>query len=166
MYDNTDEKLADLLQEIKNLHERHEFASEIRPDYYEPGKMEYLEQSEGLYNEDDGTVLLRFESKGVRYEGRTERIETVKEGTPLTLRRDPENPYNSNNFLIFTPSGKDIGNMPAALCNAIAPLYDEGRLLFDDAFVSFVEPLSKRSRHAKQAMLFVELHAHLEEPQR
>ena len=51
----------------------------------------------------------------------------------------------------------DVGNMPAELCNVIAPLYDEGSLSFDTASVSFVEPISKRSRHAKQAVLFVNL---------
>ena len=47
--------------------------------------------------------------------------------------------------------------MPAELCNAIAPLYDDRHLEFLGASVSYVEPISKRSRHAKQAMLFVEL---------
>ena len=47
--------------------------------------------------------------------------------------------------------------MPAELCNAIAPLYDNGNLHFLGSSVSFVEPISKRSRHAKQAVLFVEL---------
>ena len=33
-------------------------------------------------------------------------------------------------------------------------------VVFDEAHVSYVEPISKRSRLAKQAMLFVELKAH------
>ena len=41
----------------------------------------------------------------------------------------------------------------------IAPLYDEGTLTFEGTSVSFVEPISKRSRHAKQAVLFVQLQA-------
>lgn len=49
--------------------------------------------------------------------------------------------------------------MPAELCNVIAPLYDKGTLIFEGVSVSFVELISKRSRHAKQAMLFVELRA-------
>ena len=53
--------------------------------------------------------------------------------------------------------GKNLGNMPAQLCNAIAPLFDNGALLFIESSVSYVEPISKRSRHAKQAILFVEL---------
>ncbi len=53
--------------------------------------------------------------------------------------------------------------MPAELCNVIAPLYDEGILKFEGAKVSFVEPISKRSRHAKQAVLFVEMRARLHE---
>ena len=46
--------------------------------------------------------------------------------------------------------------MPAELCNVIAPLFDSGELEIESARVSFVDPISKRSRHAKQAMLFVE----------
>ncbi len=40
---------------------------------------------------------------------------------------------------------------------AIAPLYDAGELRFEGESASFVEPISRRSRHAKQAMPFVEL---------
>lgn len=49
--------------------------------------------------------------------------------------------------------------MPAELCNVLAPLYDEGNLIVEAAHVSFVEPISKRSRYARQAMLFVEMRA-------
>lgn len=75
--------------------------------------------------------------------------------------REKDNPYNANNFVLHTEKGQDVGNMPAELCNAIAPLFDSGELVFENASVSFVEPISKRSRHAKQAMLFVELKAKL-----
>lgn len=47
--------------------------------------------------------------------------------------------------------------MPAELCNVIAPLYDARTITFEKAMISFVEPVSKRSRHAKQAILFVQL---------
>ena len=149
-----------LLKELEKLHKRNEFSKIITPDYYEPGMMEYLDQSEGLYDESTGEVLVRFESKGVRYEGRAEQIEKVSEGDPISVDRDKENAYNYNNFVLHTRRGWDVGYMPAELCNAVAPLYDSGRLVFDEAHVSYVEPISKRSRHAKQAMLFVELKAH------
>ena len=77
----------------------------------------------------------------------------------VQIVRDPNNPFNANNFVILTKKGKKLGNMPAQLCNAIAPLFDAGDLVFQNAEVSFVEPISKRSRHAKQAMLFIELKA-------
>ena len=86
-----------------------------------------------------------------------EQIEKVKYGDIVQIVRDCENPYNSNNFIILTEKGKNLGNMPAHLCNVIAPLYDSGNLVFIRSAVSFVEPISKRSRHAKQAVLFVEL---------
>ena len=121
--------------------------------------MEYLNQHEGLYDEVTGEIVLRFESKGTLYDGRTEQIEKVKAGDVIRVARDEENPFNSNNFLLLTGKGQDVGNMPAELCNVIAPLYDSGELAFTEASVSFVEPLSRRNRHAKQAVLFVELKA-------
>ena len=123
--------------------------------------MEYLDKSEGLYNEKTGEILLRDESKGVRYDGRTELIEKLNVGDEIEVVRDRENPYNANNFTMLTSNGKNVGNMPAELCNALAPLYDSGELEFLHAEISFVEPISKRSRHAKQAMLFIELRCRL-----
>lgn len=157
MYNTLLEQKENLLKEIELLHQRYELSKTVGADYFEPGMMEYLEQSEGIFEEQSGELLLRFEVKGTRYEGRTEQIEKVVVGDPVQIARDPENPYNSNNFMILTAKGKNLGNMPAQLCNVIAPLYDSGNLRLAAARVSFVEPISKRSRHAKQAVLFVEL---------
>lgn len=150
-----------LLKEIAKLHDRHELSKEMKPGFFEPGMMEYLEQSDGIWDENTGKLVLHFESKGTRYDGRTEQIEKVKPGDVIRISRDPANPYNPNNFLLFTEKGKDVGNMPAELCNAVAPLYDAGNLMIESACVSFVDPISKRSRHAKQAILFVEMQAKL-----
>lgn len=151
------ELFKNLIIEAGKLHEKKMLSERIGPEYFEPGRMEFLDQYEGIYNEDQKELLLRFESKGTRYSGRTEQIEKVKTGDPVRIIRDKENRYNSNNFLILTSKGKDIGNMPAELCDAIAPLYDRGELFFTSSKASFVEPISKRSRYAKQAILFIEL---------
>ena len=151
------EQKASLLREAEKLHRRLELAKTVGPDWYEPGMMEYLDQSDGIWDEIAGRLLLRFESRGTRYDGRTELIERLSVGTPIIVRRDPENPYNPNNFVLETENGEDAGNMPAELCNAIAPLYDAGRLSFEHAAVSYAEPISKRSRYAQQGLLFVEL---------
>lgn len=151
------EMKENLLKELEKLHKRKELSKAVGPDYFEPGMMEYLDQSEGLYDTSTGEILVRFEAKGTRYDGRTEQIEKVKVGDPIFIVREKENPFNANNFLLHTRRGQDVGNMPAELCNVMAPLFDSGRLSFVAASVSYVEPISKRSRHAKQAMLFVEL---------
>lgn len=156
-----EEQKAQLLTEMAKLHTRHELSSTMGPDFFEPGMMEYPEQSDGSWDEAAGELILRFESKGTRYDGRTEQIEKVKAGDAIRITRDPENAFNPNNFRLFTEKGKDVGNMPAELCNAVAPLYDDGNLVIESASASFVDPISKRSRHAKQAILFVEMHAKL-----
>lgn len=157
----TNEQKDKLKYEINKLHERHELADIISPDYFEPGMMEYLDQSDGLFDEASGSLLIRFESKGTRYDGRTERIEKVRIGDKVKIVREPTNQFNHNNFMLLTDKDHSIGNMPAEICNAIAPLYDEGVLSIEDASVSFVDPISKRNRHAKQAVLFVEMRANI-----
>lgn len=156
------EQKENLLSEAEKLHHRQALSKTVGPDYFEPGMMEYLDQSEGLYEECTGRMLLRFEARGTRYEGRTEQIEKVTAGDAIQVVRDRENPFNPNNFTLLTAKGKNVGNMPVELCNAIAPLYDDGNLHFLGASVSYVEPISKRSRHAKQAVLFVELRMKLD----
>ena len=162
MTERFEHQKAALLREAEKLHRRLELSKTVGTDWYEPGQMEYLDKSEGIWDEDAGRLLLRFESRGTRYDGRTELIERVHIGDPITLRRDPANPYNSNNFILLTAQGYDVGNMPAELCNAIAPLYDAGNLTFERAAVSYVEPISKRSRYARQGVLFAELECALQ----
>lgn len=162
MYNSIQEQKENLLAEVDKLHQRHELSKTVAEDYFEPGMMEYLDQSEGIFDETCGEILLRFEVKGTRYEGRTEQIEKVQTGDTVQIVRDCENPYNANNFMILTAKGKNLGNMPAQLCNVIAPLYDSGNLVVAQSEVSFVEPISKRSRHAKQAVLFVKLRMNIQ----
>ena len=150
-------KIEAFKEEAAKLFRRYELSKNITPDYFEPGMMEYLDKSYGLFDEHTGAFLLRFESKGTRYGDRTEQIEKLSIGDPIAIIRDAENEYNSNNFVLTASGGKDVGNMPAELCNAIAPLYDDGLVEISDSKVSFVEPISKRSRYAKQAILFVQV---------
>lgn len=148
--------IDNLVYEIEKLRARNILSENVGPDYYEPGMMEYLEQSDGMYRE-DGTFFIRFEAKGTRYEGRTEHIENVRIGDDIQIVRDAGNQFNENNFKLMTEQGIDVGNMPAELCNVIAPLYDHGNLVIQKSVVSYVEPITKRNRYAKQAILFVEL---------
>lgn len=151
------ELIKPLLQEVEKLHKRHMLSETVGADYFEPGMMEYLEQSEGLFDQESGQIILRFEVRGARYEGRTEQLEKVCVGDPVCICRDAENFFNKNNFALLVKNKWNVGNMPAELCDVIAPLYDMGVLVFHRATISFVEPLSMRSRYAKQAVAFVEL---------
>lgn len=140
------EKMNDLLTalkiEVDKLHHRQELSKTVGPDYYEPGLMEYLDQSDGKLETTTGKLMLRFEVKGIRYEGRNELIEKIHLYDPLQLCREKENPFNPNNFYLATLKGKNVGNMPAELCNALAPFYDAGLLKIISCKVSYVEPIS------------------------
>lgn len=60
-------------------------AKGIGPDFFEPGMMEYPEQSEGFWDEETRHMMLRFESKGTRYDGRTKQVEKVKTGDNIRI---------------------------------------------------------------------------------
>ena len=106
----TQEQKEQFLGELSKLHARYELSRTVGPDYFEPGMMEYLDQSEGLYDPASGQVLLRFEARGTRYDGRTEQIERVKPGDKIQVVREKENPFNAtgkSNFLSLFPPQDD-----------------------------------------------------------
>ena len=46
MMNNTlQEQKENLLREVEKLHQRYELSKTLEPDYFEPGMMEYLDQS-------------------------------------------------------------------------------------------------------------------------
>lgn len=95
-------------------------------------------------------------SEGLRYDNRTRNLEKMSVGDSVDIERDSGNLYNPNNFTI-----KDkvyyLGNLPAELCNALAPLYDTGYATVLSSAISYIEKLKDRSRYAKQGVMFVEL---------
>lgn len=145
-----------LVNEMNKLQDRYVLSQIKAPDYFEPG-MEYMDQVMGIYDEESRIMTLRFESKGTRYEGRTAILENAHEGDSIEVVREPENRFNYNNFKLVDGKDRNMGNMPKELCNVIAPLYDIGEVEFLESYMSFVAPLSKRNRHSKQGMFFVQL---------
>ena len=75
-----DERLNLLINELEKLHHRLELSQTVTPEYFEPGMMEYLDKSDGTYDPQTGGIMIRFEAKGTRYDGRTEIIEKMKSG--------------------------------------------------------------------------------------
>lgn len=151
-----------LLAEAAKLQEKKELAAEVGPDWYEPGRMENLEQYLGQYDESSGTITLRVESKGLRYDERTPRLDFLSVGDPIRLVREPDNPYNPNNIRFLSESAEDLGTPSAALCNVLAPLWDAGALVIRSARVSYLERIRDRSRYARQGVLFVEISMELQ----
>ena len=147
----------ELLAEASKLQKKKELSEQIEPDYYNPGMMENLEHYLGAFDAEENTLTIRTESKGLRYEGRTPRLDELKVGDPVFIVREPGNIYNSNNFMINSEKGESLGNLSAVLCDVIAPLFDPGYVIIDEAHVSYVERIKERSRYAKQGVLFIEI---------
>ena len=147
----------DLLEFVNGLNHKYELSKTVGEDYYEPGMMENLEQYRGEYVEQVNMIFLRVESKGLRYDNQTQNLERIAVGDEVRIVRDNDNPFNSNNFAIKSIKNEALGNLPAELCNALAPLYDAGYATILTATVSYIERLKDRSRYAKQGVMFVEL---------
>ncbi len=146
-----------LLEAVAGLQEKKDLAASVGPDWYEPGLMENLEQYLGVSDESRRTLTLRTDSKGLRYDERTPRLDYLSVGDPVRLVREPDNPFNTNNIRFLSEDGEDLGTPSAALCNVIAPLWDSGELKVISAQVSYLERIRDRSRYARQGVLFVEI---------
>ena len=123
--------------------------------------MENLDQYLGVYDENTKTITLRTESKGLRYEERTPRLDYRSVGDPVQLVREPTNSFNSNNIMILSDSGESLGNLSADLCNVISPLLDLGYLTIHDAHITYIERIRERSRYARQGVLFIQFQVQL-----
>lgn len=147
----------ELIAEINKFQEKYELSKTVGEDYYEPGMMEFLDKYLGQYNEATNTAIIRTEIKGLRYENRTLRLDFLNVGDSVSIVREERNTFNSNNFMVQNERSESLGNLPAELCNAIAPLYDMGYVILGKAKVSYIEKIKERSRYAKQGILFIEL---------
>lgn len=88
-----------------------------------------------------------------QYNGRLDRIESVKIGDRVVLIREPNSECGENTIDVRIPNGS-IGYLDPEICNILAPLLDEDRIVYT-ASVARVVPLSKRSRHFKTAIVTV-----------
>ena len=147
---------AELLEFIGRLNSKYELSKNVDEFYFEPGMMENLDQYLGKYDEQSNVAVLRTELKGLRYENRTVNLDDISVGDTVKIIREQSNIYNSNNFTVVTLKNKSLGNLPAELCNSIAPLYDSGHAVIESPLVTYIEKISQRSRYAKQGVLFIE----------
>lgn len=146
-----------LFREIEKLEEKYKLSQNLPEDYFEPGNMEYLDKYRGVYNKEKNLIGIRTDVKGLRYEGRTLKLENMNIGDAINIRRENSNRYNYNNFSVFDENGYNLGNLSAELCNVIAPIYDAGYLTMEKSAVSFIEKIGERSRYAMQGVLFIEI---------
>ena len=146
-----------LRAEIARLEAKRILSETVSEDYYEPGMMENLNRYLGNIDEETGMIEIRFESRGLRYDERTQHLNRISIGDEIRLVREKQNPFNSNNFMLLNKRSESLGNMPAELCNVIGPLFDAGCLQFLSSTVSYLERIAERSRYARQGVLFVDL---------
>lgn len=145
---------GELLDYVKTLNCMYEQAQLTDESPYSPRMKQILNEYKGEYNEDSNTIVLKVESKGLDYEGRDANLKKVELGNELQIVREPTNDYNSNNFAIMI-NKKSLGNLPAELCDALAPLYDTGHATISSSKASYIEQSNGEYYHT--AVLFVEM---------
>ena len=155
------EAVEKFLLEIENHRRKYELSKNLPDDWYEPGMMENLDKFYGLYSPETNSAVLVTEVKGLRYEGRTQRLEKLTVGDQVKLVREPENKFNSNNFLITGLKSENLGVLSAQLCNVLAPLYDSGVVSITESNISYLERICDRSRYARQGVLFIRIAMHI-----
>ena len=148
-------------EHLLNLVDKHkkkkELSTTIDPFTYDPGNTENLEYYFGEYNNETSIITLNTEIKGLRYEDRSRHLDEINEGDIVIIKRDPNNPFNTNNFEVFTENDKSLGSLSAELCNQLAPLFDLGYAIIIESKAQHIEKLEKRSRYVKQGILFIRL---------
>lgn len=115
------------------------------------------ERANVVFCRETHTVEICVEVRGTQFEGRSERIECIVEGDIVNLVREPFNKYNSNNLAVRNNDKKSLGNLPAELADILSPLIARGNAKIVRTQVAHVEPLSKRSKRAKKAILYVSI---------
>ena len=105
----------------------------------------------------DTITLSGVEVAGTAYEGRAERIEFVHNGDKIVLRRDPNNPNDSNAIGVYNTSGESLGNLPQRLTKKLSVLIDSGLVDTSESVISNAVPLSKRSSRAKKPILEINI---------
>ena len=63
---------------------------------------------------------------GAYYGNRQAAIRLLREGTRITLAREPDSPYSKNAVVLLTPEGRRIGYLPEFEASSCAPLIDAG----------------------------------------
>lgn len=155
--DNVDLYLDSLFNIVNAHHQIFEKSQNIPANYFEPGKMENIDQYEGVNDKNSKIITLKTPIKGLKYNDRSTVVESLNEGDKVIIERDNLNPYNSNNFVVKTVKMKEIGFLDASLCNCLAPLFDNKLINIVESSISYLERLSERSRYAVQAIVFVKL---------
>lgn len=111
----------------------------------------------GSYNPSKNELILSIEVVGTAYEGRTDRIENVSINDEIILLREKDNKYNTKNIAVLNKNKESLGNLSENDCEYISPLIDSNILEIKKSKVSYVEPLSKRSKNCKKALLYIEI---------
>lgn len=115
-----------------------------------------LEQQAGLDLEDE------FFLTDTRFEGRTQRIENVKQGDPVRLVHEKSDKSYPNMVEVFSDEGS-LGLLEETAADIMAPLMDEGKKEYE-VTVRNVIPLSKRSARCRGAIISVHIRIKAEPP--
>lgn len=151
----------ELLSLVEMLQSQHELATMYPEGTLAPGVGDV--NTYASYDEAKKTVVLSTEVQGTAYEGRSDRIENILKDDVVKVERNPSKEYDLNALEVKNSRGESLGNLGSDVAAVLSPLIDREIATIENAKVSYVEPLSKRSKKAKKAILYIELTVRMSE---
>ncbi len=105
----------------------------------------------------DEIIISDFEVVGTGYEGRSDRIEHLRSGDTVVLKREPNNAHDPGAIGVYNKQGASLGHLSRSFTETASFLLDNGYVEIIKATVNTVIPKSQRSARAKSAKLSVDI---------
>jgi ankyrin repeat protein len=117
--------------------------------------VQLMEEISRLPKADFEGTYFEAELVGTGYEGRASNIENMNVGEQVELKRNPNNPHDSNAIEVLNILDQSLGHIPKDYAAVLAPALDQGLVYIESAEVLSVTPLSQRGQRAKSPLISV-----------
>lgn len=144
-------KLKNIISKLRNIKQLSVIKSN---DSFDPDIMDNSDKYDGVYDDEFNSFLLKFRLVNCEDERHINEIERLKRNDQVTIVRKKDESYD---FVILDSNGNSIGNIPQEISDAIVNLYASNNIIFDSSRINYIEPLSKRNKHARLPIVFIEI---------
>lgn len=106
---------------------------------------------------ENGNVTIRCVVTGTHHGERADRIEDIKAGDVLTLKREFDSQLMPDSIEVLNGSEESLGWIEVYMSDILAPLMDDNIVTISKVTVASVIPKSQRGKRARAAELFIDV---------